>query len=209
MTFRRFALLIPLALVACATENPGQNRAETPYDPLRDYEEVDAATVVDAPEPRAGNFAPERHYQVKRGEYLVELLGCGACHTDGALEGAPQMDRALAGSSIGIAYTNPLGTENPGIVFPSNITPDAETGIGEWSDDQIARAVRIGVGKHMGRRIAVMPWQGYAKMTDEDVNAIVSYLRSISPVRHRVPDEVTPGKKSKHPFVYLGVYRSR
>lgn len=205
MSTHRFAIFVPLLLAGCATEAP----TEPPYDPLEDYVEVDAATVVDAPDPVAGNFAPDRRYEVKRGEYLVELLGCGACHTNGALEGAPQMDKALAGSDIGIAYSNPLGNEKPGVVFPSNITPDEKTGIGGWSDEQIAMAIRAGIGSHMGRRIAVMPWQGYGKMTEEDVNAIVSYLRSIAPVEHKVPDEVIPGTPSKHPFVYLGVYRSR
>ena len=54
-----------------------------------------------------------------------------------------------------------------------------------------------------------MPWRGYTKMTDEDVNAIVSYLRSIKPVEHQVPDEVAPGQKASSPFIYYGVYRSR
>ena len=203
MKSHRLALLAAFFLAACATESEPQ------YDPLDDYEQIEAATILDAPAPVAGNFAPDHLYQVQRGEYLVELLGCGACHTDGALEGAPQMDRALAGSSIGIAYTNPMGTQSPGIVFPPNITPDEDTGIGLWSDEQIELAVRTGLTDHAGRRIAVMPWQGYAKMTDEDVAAIVSYLRSIKPVQHKVPDNVVPGQKTRHRFVHFGVYRSR
>ncbi len=203
MNAYRLVFFVPLILIACATESEPQ------YDPLQDYEELDATTILDAPSAVAGNFAPEHLYQVKRGEYLVELLGCGACHTDGALEGAPQMDRALAGSGIGIAYSNPLGTDHPGIVFPPNITPDEETGIGLWSDQQIERAIRVGLGRHAGRRIAVMPWQGYTKMTEEDVTAMVSYLRSIAPVRHQVPADVAPGEKTKHPYIHFGVYRSR
>lgn len=199
----RLVLFAPLILIACATESEPQ------YDPLQQYEELDAVTILDAPSAIAGNFAPEHLYRVRRGEYLVELLGCGACHTDGALEGAPQMDRALAGSGIGIAYTNPLGTENPGIVFPPNITPDEETGIGLWSDQQIEQAIRVGLGRHADRRIAVMPWQGYTKLTAEDVTSIVSYLRSIEAVRHQVPDDVAPGEKTKRPYVYFGIYRSR
>lgn len=197
------ALLVLFLLGACATESEPQ------YDPLQDYEQIEAATVLDAPAPVAGNFAPDNLYQVQRGEYLVELLGCGSCHTDGALEGAPIMERALAGSTIGIAYTNPLDTDIPGIVFPPNITPDEDTGIGLWSDEQIASAIRVGLGRHAGRRIAVMPWQGYAKMTDEDVTAIVSYLRSIEPVGHKVPAEIIPGQKTSRRYVHFGVYRSR
>ena len=199
----RLAMLAPLLLAACATESEPQ------YDPLQDYEQIEAATILDAPAPVAGNFAPDHFYQVQRGEYLVELLGCGACHTEGALEGAPQMDRALAGSSIGIAYTNPMDTKAPGIVFPPNITPDEATGIGLWSDEQIELAIRTGLAGHAGRRIAVMPWQGYAKMSDEDLTAIVSYLRSIEPVQHKLPAEVIPGQKTRHRYVHFGVYRSR
>ncbi|MDH3349898.1 MAG: cytochrome c [Gammaproteobacteria bacterium] len=197
----RLLQIIPFMLFACASESQ-QNS-------LQDYEEIDAATVLDAPKATPGSFAPERLYLVERGEYLVELLGCGACHTNGALEGVPDFDKSLAGSSIGIAYTTPLGDETPGVIYPPNLTPDEETGLGLWSDQQIERAIRVGVGRHSGRKIAIMPWQGYTKMTEEDVAAIVSYLRSIKPVRHKVPDEVKPGQKAKHPFVYFGVYRSR
>ena len=192
-------------LASCATETATQ----PPRDSMQNYEEVAATAVLDAPEPVPGNFAPENLYQVERGEYLVELLGCGSCHTDGALEGVPDFDRALAGSGIGIAFSNPMGNQRPGIVFPPNLTPDEKTGLGSWSDQQIADALRLGAGRHTGRRIVIMPWQGYNKMTDEDVAAIVAYLRSIKPVRHKVPDEVPPGRETDRPFVYFGVYRSR
>jgi mono/diheme cytochrome c family protein len=188
-------------LAACA--------GEAQYNPLADYEELEATTILEAPQPAAGSYAPEHRVVVAQGKYLVELLGCGACHTDGALDGAPQPDLALAGSHIGIAYSNPLGNDRPGIVYPPNITPDEATGIGSWTDQQIADAIRAGVGRHGERRIAVMPWPGYAKLNDEDTQAIVSYLRSVGPVRHRVPAEVAPGQKATAPFVYLGIYRSR
>lgn len=205
MRINGLALLLPIVLASCATETV----TEPAYDPLRDYEEVDAVAVLDAPEAEPGKFAPERLQQVERGEYLVELLGCGACHTDGALEGVPNFDKALAGSSIGIAFSSPLGNARPGIVFPPNLTPDEETGMGLWTDRQIESAIRVGVGRHSGRRIAVMPWQGYTQMTREDISAIVAYLRSIPAIRHEVPDEVAPGDTSDDPFVYFGVYRSR
>jgi len=205
MNAHRLALIAPLILIACATETV----TERPYDPLQDYEELDATTVLNAPAPVAGNFAPEHRFQVERGKYLVGLLACGSCHTDGALEGVPNFKRSLAGSGIGVAYSSPLGTENPGVIYPPNITPDKETGIGLWSDQEIGSAIRVGLGRHAGRRIAVMPWQGYTKMTSDDVTAIVSYLRSIDPIEHQVPDEVAPGQKARSPFVYFGVYRSR
>ena len=54
-----------------------------------------------------------------------------------------------------------------------------------------------------------MPWQGYAKISDDDLVAIVSYLRGIEPVHHEVPAEVAPGQRAREEFVYFGVYRSR
>ena len=201
----RWALLGVFIAAGCATE-PTTERAN---DSMQGYEEVAATTVLDAPDPEPGNFAPEHLYQVRRGAYLVELLGCGSCHTDGALEGVPDFDKALAGSSIGIAYSNPMGDHRPGIVFPPNLTPDPETGLGTWTDKQIADAVRMGAGRHTSRRIVIMPWQGYSKMTEDDVAAIVAYLRSIEPVEHQTPDEVPPGQATDKPFVYFGVYRTR
>ncbi len=164
---------------------------------------------MDAPSSVPGTYAPENRDLVERGEYMVELLGCGACHTNGALVGDPDMERSLAGSDTGIAYTSPMGDGHPGVVYPPNITPDPETGIGDWSDRQIANAIRAGIGRHGSRRITTMPWQGYARLSDDDVDAIVRYLRSVRPVVHRVPDAVVPGTRAQAPFVYFGVYRSK
>ena len=202
MKHRRLLILAPLALIGCAA-------GDTPYDPLEDFKEVQAATILDAPPATAGRYAPANAEQVQRGEYMVELLGCGSCHTDGALLGEPVPGRALAGSSIGVAWTNPLGVDNPGVLFAPNITPDTETGIGDWSDTQIADAIRFGLGQHGTRNNRVMPWPGYTRLTDEDVTAIVAYLRSIDPVKHRVPDDVPPGEPTSQPFVYFGYYQRR
>ena len=176
---------------------------------LDEVEEVKASTVIDAPRAVPGRYAPANRGQVERGEYLVELLGCGACHTDGALIGEPNMQRLLAGSATGIAFTSPLDDDKPGVVYPPNITPDNETGIGGWSDMQIADAIRAGIGRHTSRHITTMPWPGYSRISDDDIVAIVSYLRSIEPVTHRVPKWVAPGQRAIEPFVYFGVYRSK
>lgn len=200
---QRLVVLIFAATLmgSCATEQAAS--------PLDDYEELDATTVLDAPDAEAGSFFPGDRDRVERGEYLVELLGCGSCHTNGAFEGAPDLSRALAGSNTGIAFNNPLGDSRPGIIYPANITPDDKTGIGTWTERQLANAIRAGIGRHGKRRIASMPWQGYARLTDEDVASIVKYLRSIKPIENRVPAEVEPGQKAQHPFVYFGVYRSK
>ena len=187
---------------ACSAEPPAA-------DTFDEYEELGADTILVAPEPAPGRYAPAEQDQVERGRYLVELLACGVCHTDGALAGAANMALNLAGSRTGIAYTSPLQVELPGVIYPPNITPDDETGIGRWSDRQIAEAITAGLGRDVKRRILSMPWQGYAKLSEEDTRAIVVYLRSIEPIRHRVPNDVEPGQKATEPFVYFGVYRSR
>ena len=176
-------------------------------NPLEDYEELDAATIFDAP--AAARVAPENREAVERGSYLVELLGCGSCHTEGALIGEPRMDRWLAGSSVGVAYTNPMEFRFPGVVFPPNITPDEETGIGRWSDRQILAAVRAGAGRHGQNRILVMPWQGYSKLTTDDAMAIVGYLKSLEPIQNPLPENVPPGRRTTERYVHFGVYRSR
>ena len=188
-------------LAACATEGS--------FDPLEDYEQLQHAGVVNAPAPVGGQFAPADRDVVERGRYLVALLGCGACHTNGAFEGAPDVGKALAGSRTGIAWTNPLDKKYPGIVFPPNITPDEKTGIGLLTDAQVANAIRAGSASHGKRRLKTMPWQGYALLTDDDVDAIVAYLRAIPAIEHKVPAAVSPGQKSSRSFVYFGVYRKR
>ncbi len=201
MRFRILYFLSFLALSSCVTDAPPASSVEC--------EELDTVTVIASPPPVAGRYHPNNRDKIDRGAYMIELLGCGSCHTNGAFDGEPDMTRALAGSDTGVAFTNPVGDEYPGIVYPSNITPDEETGIGSWSDRQIANAIRSGIGRHGERRIATMPWQGYARLTDEDVAALVAYLRSIQPIKNKVPAEVAPGKRATSPFTYFGVYRSK
>jgi len=190
-----------LALVAaCATNSPD--------DTLSDYIAVKATTIMPAPEVDSDQVAPENREAIRHGKYLVELLGCGSCHTDGALIGEPNLRRSLAGSSVGIAFTNPLQSSRPGIVFPPNITPDDTTGIGQWSNQKIAAAIRVGEGRHGPRRILVMPWQAYASLSETDVQSIIGYLRSIDPVKHDVPVDVPVGRPTSEMFVHFGVYRA-
>ncbi len=193
--------LVVLLLTACASEEPAR--------PAIDYEEAHPTPIIAAPSPRPGSYAPADRQLVAHGEYLVELLACGACHTHGALIGEPDSERGLAGSRIGIAFINPLGDDRPGIVFPPNITPDMETGIGGWSDAQIGNAIRAGKGRYANSSIVVMPWPGYARLSQGDVTAMVAYLRSIEPVEHQVPNRVLPGQKTDELFVYFGVYQSK
>lgn len=177
----------------------------TSDNPLDDYEALTPTTNLRSPEidnPLDSELAI-------KGRYLVELLGCGTCHTDGALIGEPNEDHLLAGSQIGIAYTNPLDDRRPGVVFPANLTPDMETGIGGWTQAQLMMMIRRGVDRHGTQQLSVMPWPVYAKISDQDAMAIAAYLQALAPVKNNVPMSVYPGQSSSSPFVHFGVYRSR
>jgi hypothetical protein len=139
----------------------------------------------------------------KRGQYLVDLLGCANCHTEGQLFDRPVPNAYLAGSSTGIGYTNDA---NPGIVFPSNLTPHRETGLGNWSLENIKAAIRFGMDKHGRQRLPIMPWPRYQTMSDEDATAIASYLKSLPAVEKKVPDNVPPNVPTTAPYVRFGVY---
>lgn len=192
------SVLATLILGACSTA----------YNPMKDFEELTPSTQLEAPSatPAPQTYAPE---QVAQGKYLVELMGCGSCHTHGAMIGDPDMGLRLAGSGIGIAYSNPMEGSNPGVAYPPNLTPDRKTGLGGWSDQQIASAIRHGEQRYGKRLLTVMPWPAYARLSDDDTFAIASYLRSLPPVEHRVPENVAQGYKASAPYVYFGVYRSR
>jgi len=175
--------------------------------PLAGYEELSPTTVLPVPETPVSDRYPVE--TLARGKYLVSLLRCGACHTEGALTGQPDAALRLAGSSTGIATSSPMDNQYPGVVYPPNLTPDPGTGLGEWSDQQVVNMIRTGTNRHGRRAISVMPSAAYAVVTEADALAIAAYLKSLPPVRHAVPANVPPGQKARAPFVYFGVYRSK
>ena len=129
--------------------------------------------------------------QVTHGKYLVQLAGCTDCHTPGHLLGKPDMSRFLGGSDVGFEVPD------LGIFVGPNLTPDNDTGLGNWTREEIATAIQTGV-RPDGRILApTMPWRAYAGLTQSDAAAIVDYLRSLPPVNHKVPGpfglDETPG----------------
>ena len=123
-----------------------------------------------------------------RGKYLVSIMGCGDCHTPGTFYGAPDMKRWLSGSELG--WNGPWG-----VVHPANLTSDMETGLGKWSEDDIAKAIQTGV-RPDGRLLApIMPWQTFANATKEDAHAIAAYLKTLPPVKHKLLPLQPPGVK--------------
>jgi mono/diheme cytochrome c family protein len=128
--------------------------------------------------------------EVKRGRYLVGLGGCNDCHTPGYFFGKPDTDRFLGGSEVGF--------EIPGLgVFHGpNLTPDKETGLGKWSSQEIAKAITKGE-RPDGRMLApIMPWHAFASLTQQDVNAIVAFLKSLPAVQNKVPGPFGPSEKA-------------
>jgi mono/diheme cytochrome c family protein len=129
---------------------------------------------------RRFDSTPQR---LERGRYIVEnLAACIRCHSPN------DMRKPVAGTE-GSGWALPLRRRNPfqhQIVAP-NITPDRDTGIGFWTDDEIARAIREGVDRHGRSFVSVMPCLQYRKMSDEDLASVVVYLKALAPVRNALP----------------------
>ena len=156
---------------------------------------------------------------VERGKYLVTIAGCHDCHTPKfqGPGGVPALDEKhlLAGhlenapfptwTPADLQQRNALALTTPaltawggpwGVSFGINLTPDKETGIGEWSEENFIQAMRT--GKHQGQPngrdiLPPMPWISFKAMTDDDLKAVWAYLRSIPAVKNQVPFPVPPG----------------
>jgi hypothetical protein len=151
--------------------------------------------------------------RVARGKYLVDIIGCTDCHTPWIMgeEGpVPDMTRFLAGHPQGstVDLTVPLPAETwagawtesftafkgPwGVSFTRNLTPDDDTGLGTWTEQEFIDTLRNGRQRGIGRELLPpMPWPNFAKATDEDLKAIWAYLQSLPVVSNRVPDPIPP-----------------
>jgi mono/diheme cytochrome c family protein len=116
--------------------------------------------------------APAAGDLIARGQYLVRAGDCMACHT------VPGQ-AAFAG---GRALKLPFGT-----IYSRNLTPDAETGIGGWSDDDFVRAMQEGIAKGGEHLYPAFPYTSYTKLSRDDDLAIKAYLFSLPPVRNPTP----------------------
>jgi mono/diheme cytochrome c family protein len=149
----------------------------------------------------------------ERGRYIVTTFGCNDCHTPwklGPNGPEPDMTRLLSGHPQDLAMppapklpdgpwmivgagTNTAWAGPWGVSFTANLTPDDETGLGTWTEQQFIDAMRT--GRHQGRGREILPpmpamWIG--KKTDADLRAIYAYLRTIPPISNRVPAPVPP-----------------
>lgn len=153
---------------------------------------------------------------VKRGEYLVAISGCNDCHSPKIMTAqgpAPDPARLLSGHPADEALpaiTDPkmiapgqwalfnsglTAAVGPwGTTFAANLTPD-DTGLGNWTYAQFSKAIREGKSKGMeGTRpiLPPMPWFNYANMTEDDLQAVFAYLKSIKPIKNAVPNPLPP-----------------
>jgi hypothetical protein len=151
--------------------------------------------------------------QQVRGKYLVDIMGCHDCHTPMKMgPNGPQwdMDRMLSGhpeqlvmppapalppgpwigqaAATFTAWNGPWGTS-----FTANLTPDKETGLGDWTVDQFIATMKTGKDRGKGRPVLPpMPVQNLANLSDEDIRALFAYLQTIKPIKNRVPQPIDP-----------------
>ena len=151
---------------------------------------------------------------IKRGEYLVAIMGCNDCHSpkrmgpkgpelipELLLSGYPadrpveKFTDPLIQAGFAMFYPDLTAAAGPwGISFAANLTPD-ETGIGNWTEEQFKKALQEGKSKGLdGGRMLLppMPWANFTSMPDEDLHAIFSYLKSIQAVSNIVPQPIPP-----------------
>lgn len=170
-----------------------------------------------APAPAKGPVAKgpdtgERGDPVARGKRLVDSHDCHACHTPMKMgPGGPEPDMSLAlsghpqklvmppppklegpwgwvGSTTNTAFAGPWG-----ISYAINLTPDPDTGMGKWQEGEFVQALKTGKHLGVGRPIMPpMPWPAYRNMTDQQLRAIYAYLRSVPPIKNKVPDYAPP-----------------
>jgi hypothetical protein len=150
--------------------------------------------------------------KLERGKYLVTTSGCNDCHTPwkmGPKGPEPDMERMLSGHPqdmalppaplpqgpwiVAAAATNTAWSGPWGVSFTANLTPDAETGLGKWTQRNFTETIRT--GRHMGRGRPIlppMPIPMYKHFNDADLEAIFTYLKSIPAVRNKVPEPLAP-----------------
>jgi len=123
--------------------------------------------------------------RVARGKYLFHAVSsCWDCHSelDETRFGYPVLPGGLGKGKV-----MPAGLGLPGTIVASNLTPDRETGVGEWTDGELIRAIRDGIGRDRRALFPVMPYSEYRALSDEDVQAIVAYIRTLEPIRNPLP----------------------
>jgi mono/diheme cytochrome c family protein len=129
---------------------------------------------------------------IARGSYIVnQNASCGACHTGREGNGLSAFVGEGESTERYLSGGNYLVVDGVGKVWIPNITPDPETGIGAWTDDEILRALRDGIAKDGHLMMPMMPFGSYQYMSDADAAAVVAYLRTVPPVKLSQPRQET------------------
>lgn len=141
--------------------------------------------VETLPKPAAFRKKPDTLDRVAYGEYLVNLASCNHCHTPVGEDHNPIPGREFSG---GTDIKLPYGT-----IRPANLTPDKETGLGNWTEQQFVARFKAHYSQNMSAPKvdpkgfnSIMPWTMYAGMTERDLGAIYAYFRSLKPVKNQV-----------------------
>jgi mono/diheme cytochrome c family protein len=127
--------------------------------------------------------APRPAADAEYGRYLVNHVSlCGDCHTPrGGLQQKADLDRPFAGDA-----------SSPFPANPANLTPDEETGIGRWTEEDFLRTLRTGVNPQGDSIHPFMPWRELRRMREDDLRAIYRYLRTLPAIRNPVPEKEAP-----------------
>jgi mono/diheme cytochrome c family protein len=165
--------------------------------------------------PSVVRHIPPDQALIKRGEYLVTIMGCNDCHSPkvmGPQGPEPESDKLLSGYPAG----RPLPSRSAdalkdwvlfngdntaavgpwGVSFAANLTSDP-TGIGNWTEEQFKRALTQGKAKGLASNrmlLPPMPWPNYRTMKDGDLKAVFAYLKSTKPVPNVVPAPIPPSR---------------
>jgi hypothetical protein len=160
--------------------------------------------------PQVSTSEPAR---VKRGEYLVKIMSCNDCHTPfklGPKGPEPDMSRMLSGHpqdvpvppvpAAGPWLSHSLATNTAwagpwGVSFTANLTPDKETGLGEWTEAMFLAMVKT--GRHQGKGRPILPPMVIPSLqaaTEQDLKDIFLYLRTLTPIRNKVPTPLEPAE---------------
>ncbi len=128
--------------------------------------------------------APATPEALARGEYLATVLGCAGCHSE--------IDEALPGDQIkaGRLFSGRVFPVMPGLpaaLVAANLTPDPETGVGSWTDGELMRAIREGIGRDGRALFPMMNYPSFSRLPDDDVLAIIAYIRHAAPIRNALP----------------------
>ncbi|MFA5910023.1 MAG: hypothetical protein WC815_14680 [Vicinamibacterales bacterium] len=156
---------------------------------------------------------PANASTVARGKYLVDVMGCHDCHTPWKMgPKGPEMDmtRALSGHPeqmvmppapalppgpwMATAAATMTAWAGPwGVSYTMNLTPDKETGLGDWTLEQFIATMKTGKDRGKGRALLPpMPYFNLAKLSDEDIASMFAYLQSVPPMKNRVPQPIDP-----------------